>query len=312
MILDVQTSFKDRSYIFTPIKLNLALHVVGQRADGYHLIESLVYFSLSGDCLSYTPCKNDHFVLTGPFAKGLIANSDNLVIRARDFMRKIFPENAKPAFLKLVKTLPVASGIGGGSGDAAAVVSILHQQWNLDYSYEKLAEMSVVLGADVPMCLLALEYQQPLFVKGIGQDMTRIKEACSLAMVLVNHGQQIATKTVFKALEKCNYSPLKINPAALKTVDTLVEALQETRNDLFAPALKIAPQLQEVLSTLDECGSLFSRMSGTGATCFGIFKNQQAAQRAALFIKSMHPSWFVQPIMTLGKRSETRVTKELI
>ncbi|GAA4660511.1 4-(cytidine 5'-diphospho)-2-C-methyl-D-erythritol kinase [Bartonella pachyuromydis] len=290
-----------RSFVFTPIKLNLALHVVGQRTDGYHLIESLVYFSLSGDCLSYVPCEKDRFVLSGPFAKRLIADSDNLVIRARDFMRNTFPESARPAFLKLVKTLPVASGIGGGSGDAAAVVSILRQQWNVDFSYEKLAEMSLVLGADVPMCLLALEYQQPLFVKGIGQDITRIKEACALAMVLVNHGQQIETKAVFKALEKRNHSPLKIDPAALKTVETLVEALQETRNDLLAPALKIAPQLKEVLSILDECGSLFSRMSGTGATCFGIFKNQQAAQKAAVFIKLMHPNWFVQPLMTLGK-----------
>lgn len=90
--------------------------------------------------------------------------------------------------------MPVASGVGGGSGNAAGVLSLLRQQWALDCSCEKLAEMSLVLGADVPMCLFALEYQQPLFVKGIGQDITRLKEACSLAMVLVNHGQQIATK----------------------------------------------------------------------------------------------------------------------
>ncbi|WP_019219785.1 4-(cytidine 5'-diphospho)-2-C-methyl-D-erythritol kinase [Bartonella florencae] len=301
MISDVQASFKGHSYVVTPIKLNLALHVVGQRTDGYHLLESLVYFSLSGDHLSYVPCECDNFALTGPFAKDLVFDADNLVIRARDFMRKTFPEIAKPAFFQLVKTLPVASGIGGGSGNAAGVISILRQQWNLDCSCEKLAEMSLVLGADVPMCFFALEYQKPLFVKGIGQDITPVKEACSLAMVLVNHGQQIATQTVFKALEQRNNSPLKIDPAALKTVDTLVESLQETRNDLFASALKIAPQLTQVLSTLDECGSLFSRMSGSGATCFGIFKDQQAAQQAALLIKSIHPDWFVKPIMTLGK-----------
>ncbi|WP_208435123.1 4-(cytidine 5'-diphospho)-2-C-methyl-D-erythritol kinase [Bartonella phoceensis] len=304
MIQDVRASFKKRCYIFTPIKLNLALHVVGQRADGYHLIESLVYFSLNGDCLSYAPSEGDHFVLTGPFAKGLVSYSDNLVIRARDFMCKTFPRNAKPAFFQLVKTLPISSGIGGGSGNAAGIISILRQQWNLNCSCEKLAEMSLILGADVPMCLLALEYHQPLFVQGIGQDIIRLKEACPLAMVLVNHGQQIATKAVFKALEKHNHSSLKIDPAALKTVDSLVESLQETRNDLFVSALKIAPQLSEVLSILDACGSLFSRMSGSGATCFGIFKDQQAAQKAALFIKSVHPSWFVKPIMTLGKICE--------
>ncbi|EJF75312.1 4-(cytidine 5'-diphospho)-2-C-methyl-D-erythritol kinase [Bartonella alsatica] len=301
MILGVRTSFKGHAYIFTPIKLNLALHVVGQRADGYHLIESLVYFSLSGDCLGYASCESDRFVLTGPFAKGLVSDSNNLVNRARDLMRNTFPGNAKPAFFKLVKTLPVASGIGGGSGNAAGVINILRQQWSLNCSCEKLAEMSLVLGADVPMCLFALEYQQPLFVKGIGQDITRIRDACSIAMVLVNHGQQITTKAVFKVLEKHNNSPLNIDSEALKTIDSLVEALQETRNDLFTSALKIAPQLTEVLSTLDECGSLFSRMSGTGATCFGIFKDQKAAQKAALFIKSMHPSWFVRPIITLGR-----------
>ncbi|WP_455479673.1 4-(cytidine 5'-diphospho)-2-C-methyl-D-erythritol kinase [Bartonella sp. B23] len=301
MISDVQTSFKGYSYVFTPIKLNLALHVVGQCADGYHLLESLVYFSLSGDCLGYKPFKNDHFILTGPFANGLDSDTSNLVVRARNFMCKTFPKFAKPAFFRLVKTLPVASGIGGGSGDAASVLNVLRQQWNLDCSCEKLAEMSLALGADVPMCLFALEYQQPLFVKGIGQDITRLKEACSLAMVLVNHGQQIPTQAIFKALEKCDHPHLTIDPKVLKNVYSLVETLQETRNDFFAPALKIAPQLAEVLSALDECGSLFSRMSGTGATCFGIFKDQQAAKKAAFFIKSMHPNWFVKPIMTLGK-----------
>ncbi|WP_175869200.1 4-(cytidine 5'-diphospho)-2-C-methyl-D-erythritol kinase [Bartonella gabonensis] len=300
MTSDVAVSFQRHSYVFTPIKLNLALHVVGQRADGYHLIESLVYFSLSGDCLHYAPCERDQFVLTGPFAKELVSHSDNLVIHAREFMHKTFPESAQPAFFRLVKTLPIASGIGGGSGDAAGVVSILRQKWNLDCPCEKLAKMSLVLGADIPMCLFALEYQQPLLVKGIGQEIIRLKEACSLAIVLVNHGQEISTQTVFKALDKRNHPSLKIDPVALKSVDSLVEALQETRNDLFAPALKMAPQLTQVLSILDECGSLFSRMSGTGATCFGIFKNQQAAQQAALFIKSMHPNWFVKPIMTLG------------
>ncbi|WP_156850516.1 4-(cytidine 5'-diphospho)-2-C-methyl-D-erythritol kinase [Bartonella refiksaydamii] len=301
MISDVQAPFRGHSYVFTPIKLNLALHVVGQRSDGYHLIESLIYFSLSGDCLGCAPFIRDHFILTGPFADELASGSDNLVICAHDFMRKNFPESAKPIFFQLVKTLPVASGIGGGSGDAAAVLSLLRQQWNLGCSCEELAKMSLELGADVPMCLFALEYQQSLFVKGIGQDITRLKDTCSLAMVLVNHGQQIATKAVFMALENCNHSPLKIDPVALKTVDSLVEALRETRNDLFAPALKIAPQLTQVLSILDECGSLFSRMSGTGATCFGIFKDQQAAQKAAFFIKLLHPNWFVKPIMTLGK-----------
>ncbi|WP_455466480.1 4-(cytidine 5'-diphospho)-2-C-methyl-D-erythritol kinase [Bartonella sp. B39] len=301
MILDVQTSFKGYSYVFTPIKLNLALHVVGQCADGYHLLESLVYFSLSGDCLGYKPFKSDNFILTGPFANGLGSDTGNLVVRAQDFMCKTFPKFAKPAFFRLVKTLPVASGIGGGSGDAASVLNVLRQQWNLDCSCEKLAEMSLVLGADVPMCLFALEYQQPLFVKGIGQDITRLKEACSLAVVLVNHGQQIPTQAIFNALEKSDHPHLIIDPKVLKNVYSLVEALQETRNDFFTPALKIAPQLAEVLSTLDECGSLFSRMSGTGATCFGIFKDQQAAKKAAVFIKSMHPNWFVKPIMTLGK-----------
>ncbi|WP_142415786.1 4-(cytidine 5'-diphospho)-2-C-methyl-D-erythritol kinase [Bartonella massiliensis] len=300
MIPDVQVSFQRHSYVFTPIKLNLALHVVGQRADGYHLIESLVYFSLSGDCLHYAPCESDQFVLTGPFAKELVSHSDNLVIRARYFMHKTFPESARPAFFRLVKTLPIASGIGGGSGDAAGVISILRQQWNLDCSCEKLAKMSLILGADVPMCLFALEYQQPLLVKGIGQEIIRLKEACSLALVLVNHGQEISTQAVFKALDKRHHPSLKIDPVALKSVDSLVEALQETRNDLFAPAFKIAPQLAEVLSVLNESGALFSRMSGTGATCFGIFKSQQAAQQAALFIKSTHPNWFVKPIMTLG------------
>ncbi|ENN92056.1 4-(cytidine 5'-diphospho)-2-C-methyl-D-erythritol kinase [Bartonella bovis] len=301
MISGMQASLKEGLRILTPIKLNLALHVVGQRADSYHLLESLVYFSLSGDCLNYIPFTKDQFVVKGPFADGLVADSDNLVIRARDLMRKIFPENAKPAFFQLVKTLPIASGIGGGSGNAAGVLSILRRQWNLSCSCEELAEISLALGADVPMCLFALEYQQPLFIQGIGDDIMRLKEACSIAMVLVNHGQQIATPTIFQALEKRDRPHLKIDPTALKTVFSLVEALKETRNDLFAPALKIAPQLADVLYALDKSGALFSRMSGSGATCFGIFKDQQAAQKAAFLIKSAHPNWFVKSIMTVGR-----------
>ncbi|AQX28293.1 MULTISPECIES: 4-(cytidine 5'-diphospho)-2-C-methyl-D-erythritol kinase [unclassified Bartonella] len=300
MISNAHVSLKKCFYVFTPIKLNLALHVVGRRADGYHLLESLVYFSLSGDCLGYMPFENDRFVVTGPFANRIVSDTENLVIRARDFMHEKFPKNAKPSFFRLVKTLPIASGIGGGSGDAASVLHMLHRQWKLDCSCEKLAEMSLVLGADVPMCLFALEYQRPLFVKGIGDDITPVKEACSFAMVLVNHGQHIATETIFKALEECNHSHLKIDLSAFKTVFSLVESLQETRNDLFIPALKIAPQLTEVLYALDKSGALFSRMSGSGATCFGIFKDQQAAQKAACFIKSIYPDWFVKPIMTLG------------
>ncbi|WP_455477642.1 4-(cytidine 5'-diphospho)-2-C-methyl-D-erythritol kinase [Bartonella sp. B41] len=300
MILGVKNVFKGCFYTFTPIKLNLALHVVGRRADGYHFIESLVYFSLSGDCLSYRPFEKDHFVLTGVFSNDLTSDTDNLVVRAHDFMRKTFPEYAQPMFFQLIKTLPVSSGIGGGSGNAASVLSVLHQQWKLDSSYEKLAKMSLVLGADVPMCLLALKYRHPLFVEGIGQEITRLKEACSLAMVLVNHGQKIETKAVFDALEKCDHPSLKIDPEALKTVDSLVESLQKTRNDLFVPALKIAPKISEVLYVLNESGALFSRMSGTGATCFGIFKDRKEAQRAAFFIKSRNPDWFVKPIITLG------------
>lgn len=304
IVEDVSTSIEGCSYLLTPIKINLALHVVGQRSDGYHLLESLVYFSFSGDCLSYKPFESDRFIITGPFANEL--DPDNLVIRARDFMRNVFPDNAQSSFFSLVKTLPIASGIGGGSGDAAGVLNILRKQWNLDCSCEKLAEMSLVLGADVPMCLLALEYKKPLSVKGIGDDITQLEEACSLAMVLVNHGQHIATKAVFETLEERNHSPLKIDPSALKSVYSLVEALKETRNDLFAPALKIVPQLGEVLHELDKSGALFSRMSGSGATCFGIFKDQQAAQKAAFIIKSLHPNWFVKPIVTVGVlRQET-------
>ncbi|WP_455478614.1 4-(cytidine 5'-diphospho)-2-C-methyl-D-erythritol kinase [Bartonella sp. B10] len=301
MILDVQSAFKGFSCVFTPIKLNLALHVVGQRSDGYHLIESLVYFSLSGDYLRCMPFCRDRFIVTGPFADKLASDTRNLVVRAHDFMCKTFPEHASHTFFQLIKVLPIASGIGGGSGNAAGVLSMLRRQWDIDCSCEKLAEMSLVLGADVPMCLFALEYKQPLFVKGIGQDITRLKEACSLAMVLVNHGQYIETKSVFRILEKHDHPSLKIDPAAFKTVYSLVEALQETRNDLFVPALKIAPRISDVLHALDESGSLFSRMSGTGATCFGIFKDKESAQKAAVFIKSMHPDWFVKPIITLGR-----------
>ena len=181
--------------IVTPIKINLALHVVGERNDGYHLLDSLVCFSFEGDVLSYKPAKTNSFSIIGPQSVALTVDADNLVSRARDVFVKKFPSKSEPCQLILEKNLPVASGIGGGSGDAAGVFALLKQQWQIEASDQELFELGLSLGADVPMCLSAFLNRQSIRVSGIGEKLQPV-DCCRIPMVLVNHGQAIDRKSV--------------------------------------------------------------------------------------------------------------------
>lgn len=291
--------------LVTPIKINLALHVVGQRPDGYHLLESLVYFSLDGDVLTYLPAQTDGFEIDGPYASGLSADADNLVTQARRLLALKFPEKARPCLLKLTKNLPIASGVGGGSGDAAGVLQLLGQQWKIDCAQSTWMEMALTLGADVPMCLSALRSHTPLFVQGVGERLGRLNDASSIALVLVNHGQQISTPEIFKTLPRKDNPALDLLPMKLDSVDHLIQSLHNTRNDLYQPALTIAPELANVLASLNRHHALFSRMSGSGATCFGIYADIYSAKSAAAAIHAEQPHWFVKAVETVGSRPKS-------
>lgn len=268
-----------------PAKLNLALHVVGRRDDGYHLIESLVVFCELGDRIEIAPAESDRLVLRGPFAGDVPDGPDNLVVKAREAAREVLG-GLPPVSITLEKNLPVASGIGGGSSDAAATLSALARWAGRDVS--DLGDAGLALGADLPMCLAA----RPLIARGIGERLEVLEGFPSLDLVLVNPGGAVATPAVYAALEHRQNPPLR--PLAAAGREELLGWLAATRNDLEAPAIGLLPAIGEVLAELTASGAAFARMSGSGATCFGIFPGPAAARQAKETIAARRPEWFVR------------------
>jgi 4-diphosphocytidyl-2-C-methyl-D-erythritol kinase len=276
--------------VSAPAKINLALHVVGRRADGYHLIESLSVFTRFGDVVAIEPAPTDRFTVTGSGAAAAVPlDGGNLVVAARDKLRAAAPSAAcPPVSIRLEKKLPVASGIGGGSSDAAATLRGLRTIWSLSISDEALAEIGLALGADVPMCLA----RRPLVAKGIGERIAVLRAFPGLHLVLVNPGVPVATPDVFKALATHDNPPLPSPPSG-PSRQAIIEWLGRTRNDLQAPASLLAPDISLAMQSLCAAGSHFARMSGSGATCFGLFENAVQAARAAAQIRRRQPGWFV-------------------
>ncbi|RIK87554.1 MAG: 4-(cytidine 5'-diphospho)-2-C-methyl-D-erythritol kinase [Hyphomicrobiales bacterium] len=281
-----------------PAKVNLALHVTGRRADGYHLLDTLVVFAEAGDRIRVRRAARDGLAVTGPFAAQAPAGAENLVARARELARTIAGGRAFPVEIELEKNLPVASGIGGGSSDAAATLRALDRLWGLALPRPALAEAALPLGADLPMCLAA----ETLVARGIGETLTPAAGLPPLTLVLVNPGVAVATPAVFKALERRDNAPLP-EPPALPGFDALAGWLAMQRNDLEAPAVAIAPAIAAALAALRGSGAVVARMSGSGATCFGLFRSRQDAARAASAIAAARPSWYVAATTTIAERA---------
>lgn len=178
--------------LIAPAKVNLALHVTGRRSDGYHLLDSLVVFARFGDRVTVTKAASDAFSISGPYGEGLPDDATNLVLKARDALRQHYPAQAAPVAIHLEKHLPVASGIGGGSSDAATAMRALASLWNIGASLTELAAIGLPMGADIPMCL----YGEALIARGIGEEIERLASFPSLPMVLVNNGVTISTPQV--------------------------------------------------------------------------------------------------------------------
>ena len=283
-----------------PAKINLALHVTGQRDDGYHLLDTLVVFTEVGDRLSFAPAQIDQLIVKGRHADALAGEdpSSNLVWKAMAALRAHgLKANAPcpPVCIELEKNLPVASGIGGGSSDAAAALRGLIRLWKLVIAPNELSDLALSLGADVPMCLIG----KPLFVKGIGEDVAPAINFPALHLVLLNPGVAIATPDIFKALAKKSNKPLT-RGANLSAIHALREWLSAQRNDLQEPALALQPVIREALAALHESGALVARMSGSGATCFGIFSSEASAAQASKAIFSKHRGWFVVATKSSG------------
>lgn len=249
-----------------PAKINLALHVRKRREDRYHELETLFAFARDGDVLEAAPADAVTLDIEGPFADGLDAGAANLVMRASRALRDRF-EVGEGVALRLEKNLPVASGIGGGSADAAAALRLLCRLWALDPEDAAVVDIATSLGADVPACLSG----EATFGTGRGDVLVPFANPFSGApLLLVNPLVAVSTGTVFSGWDGVDRGALDITRP------------QDWRNDLTEPALRIAPVIGTVLDRLTEqSGATFVRMSGSGATCFGIFETDAMRNAAA-------------------------------
>ncbi|MBK5264779.1 MAG: 4-(cytidine 5'-diphospho)-2-C-methyl-D-erythritol kinase [Alphaproteobacteria bacterium] len=265
-------------------KINLALHVRARRADGFHQIESLFAFAEHGDVLSASAREDGELLLTieGPFARDLNAGPDNLVLRAADALRRRH-DVTLGADMHLAKNLPVASGIGGGSADAAAALRLLSRLWGLDGSVD-LLPIAAELGSDVPACFVS----HTLVGTGRGEKLEpgRIDGLSGTPLLLVNPGAALSTAAVFAGWDQQDRGAL---PAL-----NLSDILSHARNDLQSPAMALVPQIADVLAALEGLeGLVFARMSGSGATCFALLRDEIALTRAAADLQNARPDWWI-------------------
>jgi len=288
--------------IEAPIKINLALHVTGQEANGYHLLQSLVVFSGKGDELCVVASSRDEVHVEGEYGCNLGTGRDNLIVKARDMLRAEIGKTAFPIVLKLVKNLPLASGLGGGSADAAATLLALVRLWCIGIDEKRLYDLARHIGADVPMCLHAMQHSQALLASGIGDKMTPLPQFPSLDMVLVNPHRTLSTAMVFRHLAQKTHAPFILESAAFTSIEKLVDFLKPLRNDLYLAAHRLMPEISQIPRKLEESGAMLARMSGSGASFFGIYANQIQAQEAEVTLKRQNPGYFVKAIRTFGKK----------
>lgn len=268
-----------------PAKVNLYLHVTGRRADGYHLLDSLAVFPAVGDVLRAAPAEGLSLTVGGPLGAGLAEEADNLVLRAARALAACVPGRAVGARLELDKHLPVASGIGGGSADAAAALRLLARLWGVETD---LPELGLSLGADVPVCLASV----PTRMAGIGEQLGPAPALPSCGMVLINPGVAVATPAVFRARTGDFSAPAAL-PAGWGSVAVMAADLARVRNDLQPPAVALCPVIADVLAALTGTADcLLARMSGSGATCFGLFPDVASAEAASRALARARPRWW--------------------
>ncbi len=265
---------------FAPAKINLALHIVGRRADGYHLLDSLVAFADLGDRITIARARETALHVTGPEAAGLAAGPDNLVLRATRLA------GAPPLAITLEKNLPVAAGIGGGSSDAAATLRAVSALTGRPAPRDLLA-----LGADVPVCHAGRGAR----MQGVGEILTPLPGLPVLNAVLVNPRVAVATSQVFRLLTDSDNPPMPETIPGFADAAALVDWLAAQRNDLQSAAIGLHPAIGRVLAEIGAApGCLLARMSGSGATCFGLFGDRHAADAAAIALRQVRPDWWVQ------------------
>ncbi|MFO1154507.1 MAG: 4-(cytidine 5'-diphospho)-2-C-methyl-D-erythritol kinase [Rhodospirillales bacterium] len=278
---------------FARAKVNLYLHVIGRCPNGYHILDSLVAFPEIGDRVHIGKrAQGLSLSVDGPFGKGVPLDASNSLMRAANALA----EEARVttgADIRLTKLLPVASGVGGGSADAAATLRALMVHWNLDLPPTRVAALALRLGADVPMCIAS----QSAFVGGIGEELEPPPSLPAFSLVLVNPGVELATAAVFGVGRTSFSKPARFSRPPADAVH-FAQILAERGNDLTEAAVSLCPVIAQVLAALSNLeDALLVRMSGSGATCFALFAEPAAAERSAERLQQRHPDWWVAPAL---------------
>lgn len=258
-----------------PAKINLYLHVTGRRADGYHLLDSLIAFAGLADEIELQPSPDIAISSEGPFADSVGPPEENLALRAARALAAATRIGAG-VHIRLTKRIPGAAGLGGGSADAAAVLTGLVSLWGIVEESIDLPAIAIALGADIPACLAG----RPVFVGGIGDGIVDAPPLPQAGLLLVNPGIAVSTGSVFSG-RRGGFSAAARFDAAPSSARELAALLEERANDLTDAAIRLAPVIGDVLAVLRAApGCLLARMSGSGATCFGLFDNEATAAAA--------------------------------
>lgn len=266
-------------------KLNLALHVRGKRADGYHDLDSVFVHCVDGDEMWVEAADTLSLTIAGPFGKRLSADEDNLVMRAARAVAAEYRVADPHAAITLIKNLPLASGIGGGSADAATAIWLLVALWDLPDDFERMTAIAASLGADVAPCL----FSWPKHVEGRGEEFTPLHDPAwhDWPVLLVNPGVEVSTGAIFKAWNGQDRGGLGAAPL-------FADVMAAGRNDLEAPARTLAPAIGDAIDLLaNQPGAFGARMSGSGATCFALFGSAGERDAAGAAVRAARPDWWV-------------------
>ncbi len=271
-----------------PAKVNLALHVTGRREDGYHLLDSVAVFADIGDRVTIAPAETLALTLSGPFAVHAPGDASDLALRAANAFFA-HTQLAPAVSIAVEKNIPAGAGLGGGSADAAAVLSGLNRSFKAGLSVSALRAIGLTLGADVPMCLEG----RALRARGVGEIIDPLDDWPPLPLVLVWPARTVSTVEVFKALARRDNPPLKKPPLAGDARDA-AEWLDDCRNDLEPAACALAPEITAVLDALLATeGCMIARMSGSGSACYGLYAEKEEAEAAAAKVSASRPQWWV-------------------
>jgi 4-diphosphocytidyl-2-C-methyl-D-erythritol kinase len=271
-----------------PAKLNLFLHVTGKREDGYHFLESMIAFTPNiHDQIEIENSSKEIIIEeAGSFLDRLpIDNKNNIIYRAATFLKN----GNDGVVIKLHKNIPIGGGLGGGSSDAATVTRMLKEVWGINLTKKELDEKLIKLGADVPICF----HGKIAYFSGIGEVIEDINIFPKIYAIVINPMQPLLTQDVFKAYKQPFSTPINNKPSSFQSIQDLTVFLKEQRNDLENIAIEVIPEIKEILKTINEQEDcLLARMSGTGPSCFGLFREVETAKKALQKIQDLHPNWW--------------------